>query len=180
MPTTIDPNLLQRLMALPEEQRSELAGCLIQSLDDVDTAATPEEVKAAWTAELNRRAADIDSGAVSGVPYEERGGRSLGRMSKPLSFHPEAINEATEARRWYASKRQEAADGFLRELRVGYDAIAESPTINPYYAATISVLQTQAVSVSQRVFRERDDAVDILAVAHAKREPGYWMNRDTN
>ncbi|MEZ6050118.1 MAG: addiction module protein [Planctomycetaceae bacterium] len=47
-------------------------------LDDVDTAATPEEVKAAWTAELNRRAADIDSGAVSGVPYEEAWRRIAG------------------------------------------------------------------------------------------------------
>ncbi len=71
MPTTVDPSLLQRLMALPEEQRSELAGCLIQSLDDADTAATPKEVKAAWIAELDRRAADVDDGTVTGVPYEE-------------------------------------------------------------------------------------------------------------
>ncbi|MCA9028806.1 MAG: type II toxin-antitoxin system RelE/ParE family toxin [Planctomycetaceae bacterium] len=100
-------------------------------------------------------------------------------MSKPLSFHPEAINEATEARRWYASKRQEAADGFLRELRVGYDAIAESPTINPYYAQPYRFYKLKRYPYLN-VFRERDDAVDILAVAHAKREPGYWMNRDTN
>ncbi len=71
METTVDPGLLQRLMALPEEQRSALAGRLIQSLDDAETAATPEEVKAAWVVEVDRRATELDSGAVTGVPFEE-------------------------------------------------------------------------------------------------------------
>ncbi len=100
-------------------------------------------------------------------------------MSKPLSFHPEAISEATEARRWYASKRQEAADGFLRELRAGYDAVAESPSIYPYYAKPYRFYKLKRYPYLI-VYLESDDAVDILAVAHAKREPGYWMSREVD
>jgi putative addiction module component (TIGR02574 family) len=71
MLSTLDPTLLQKVMQLPEEQRSELASRLLESLDDVDTAATPQEIKAAWVAELDRRAAEGDSGAVPGVSYDE-------------------------------------------------------------------------------------------------------------
>lgn len=71
MPSTLDPNLLQRLLQLPDEQRSELAGRLIESLEDADNAATPEEIKLAWLAELDRRAGEADSGAVLGVSYDQ-------------------------------------------------------------------------------------------------------------
>ena len=71
MPTTLDPRLLEQLMRLPDEQRSELAGRLIDSLDDCDTAATPEAVQAAWVAELNRRADESDRGSVASVPFDK-------------------------------------------------------------------------------------------------------------
>lgn len=71
MPSTLDPSLLQHLLQLPDDQRSELAGRLIESLDDTDTAATPEDIKLAWLAELDRRAAEADSGTVPGVSYDQ-------------------------------------------------------------------------------------------------------------
>jgi hypothetical protein len=79
MLSTLDPELLQKVMQLSEAQRSELAGRLIESLDDLDTAVTPEQVKAAWVAELDRRAAEADSGTVPGVPFEVAWQRIAGR-----------------------------------------------------------------------------------------------------
>jgi putative addiction module component (TIGR02574 family) len=71
MPSTLDPELLQNVMRLPENQRSELAARLLESLEEDDAPSTPEEVRSAWIAELDRRARESDSGAVGGIPYEQ-------------------------------------------------------------------------------------------------------------
>jgi plasmid stabilization system protein ParE len=98
-------------------------------------------------------------------------------MSKPLSFRPQAIEEAAEARRWYASKREEAADGFLRELRAAYDAIAASPSRYAFYERPYRFYRLKRYPYLV-IYRELDNMVDILAVAHGKRKPGYWKGRD--
>jgi plasmid stabilization system protein ParE len=97
-------------------------------------------------------------------------------MSKPLCFRPQAIHEAAQARRWYASKRREAAEGFLRELRAAYDAISAKPTVYPFYERPYRFCRLKRYPYLV-FFRELDEEVEILAVAHERRLPGYWMNR---
>jgi putative addiction module component (TIGR02574 family) len=61
--------LLKRALALSEEERAELAGSLLESLDgDPDD---PQAVEAAWNEEIARRIEDLDSGKVKTVPWEE-------------------------------------------------------------------------------------------------------------
>lgn len=55
-----------QLVALPPEEREELAHFLLSSLDDED-----KEIEAAWEAEATRRVADIRAGRVVGRPVEE-------------------------------------------------------------------------------------------------------------
>lgn len=50
--------LLQRALSLSEEERAELAGSLIESLDP----AADEAAEAAWNQEIARRTEDLDSG----------------------------------------------------------------------------------------------------------------------
>jgi len=58
--------LLQKALALSEEERAELAGSLIESLDaTVDKAA-----EAAWNQEIVRRIRDLDSGRAQVVLWE--------------------------------------------------------------------------------------------------------------
>lgn len=58
--------LLQKALSLSEEERAELAGSLIESLDStVDEAA-----EAAWNQEIARRIQDLDSGKAKTVPWE--------------------------------------------------------------------------------------------------------------
>lgn len=67
--------LLQKALSLPYNERAELAGSLIASLDtDIDP-----DVDAAWQAEIARRADEVRSGKVSTVPWPEvqRKARSL-------------------------------------------------------------------------------------------------------
>ena len=55
------------MRSLPTEARAALAGSLLDSLDtDVD-----EDAAAAWATEVNRRVAELDSGAVQTVPWAE-------------------------------------------------------------------------------------------------------------
>jgi putative addiction module component (TIGR02574 family) len=56
-------DLLKRALALPVSERADLAGSLIESLDDTQD----HSVAAAWDEEVARRMADIDSGAVQPV-----------------------------------------------------------------------------------------------------------------
>jgi len=59
--------LLHEALALPTEERAELAAELIASLDGpADT-----DVEAAWAAEIERRAAKVLSGESEGTPWEE-------------------------------------------------------------------------------------------------------------
>jgi putative addiction module component (TIGR02574 family) len=59
--------LLKKALSLPVSERADLAGSLIESLDDTQD----ESVAAAWDEEVARRMADIDSGAVKPVSLED-------------------------------------------------------------------------------------------------------------
>jgi putative addiction module component (TIGR02574 family) len=59
--------LLKKALSLPASERADLAGSLIESLDDTQD----EAVAAAWDEEVARRMADIDSGKAKMIPWEE-------------------------------------------------------------------------------------------------------------
>ena len=67
--------LLQKALALPENERAELAGTLISSLD----ITVDPDVDAAWQAEVARRAQEVESGKIKTIPWEQvrQKGRTL-------------------------------------------------------------------------------------------------------
>jgi putative addiction module component (TIGR02574 family) len=56
-------------LALPRDERADLAHKLLVSLDE--PFDDPEVVEAEWNAEILRRLRDIESGATEGIPMEE-------------------------------------------------------------------------------------------------------------
>ena len=62
-------DLLKKALALTVEERAQLAGSLLESLDD--TSEDPASVEAAWNEEIARRMEDMDSGRVKPVSLEE-------------------------------------------------------------------------------------------------------------
>ena len=94
----------------------------------------------------------------------------------PAWVHPEAIAEARAARQWYDARNAEAAEAFVAELDLAVARIEEAPRSWPHYLAETHryLLRRFPFFV---VFREVDDRVHILAVAHARRRPGYWRGR---
>ena len=59
--------LYQSAMDLNDHDRAELVGMLLESLD----LQVEDGVEAAWLSEIERRVADIDTGAVEPVPWTE-------------------------------------------------------------------------------------------------------------
>lgn len=58
---------MQDALAMPLEARTTLAGSLLDSLE----TETDPGVEAAWRDEIQRRSAELDSGAVAAVPWRE-------------------------------------------------------------------------------------------------------------
>lgn len=59
--------LYERAMSLNDEERAELVGMLLESLEIQDD----EGVEAAWLEEIERRVTELDSGAVKTVSWTE-------------------------------------------------------------------------------------------------------------
>jgi plasmid stabilization system protein ParE len=95
---------------------------------------------------------------------------------KPIGFDPAAEDEATEAYHWYAKRSQRAADAFLAELDAAMDGIQKRPaTFASYLHGTRRyLLKRYPYAV---VYRELPDLIQVVAIAHGKRRPGYWMRR---
>jgi putative addiction module component (TIGR02574 family) len=60
-------DLARKALELAESDRAEIAALILDSLENEPDG----ENEAAWTAELERRASDLESGAVEGIPWEE-------------------------------------------------------------------------------------------------------------
>jgi putative addiction module component (TIGR02574 family) len=67
--------LLKKALALPEKERADLAGSLIDSLD----STVDENAEAAWQEEIARRLEEVRSGKVKTTSWEDvrQKGRTL-------------------------------------------------------------------------------------------------------
>jgi toxin ParE1/3/4 len=95
---------------------------------------------------------------------------------KRVFFHPEAKAEAERALDWYQVRSEPAAVELAAELKTAYSRLRKTPQIFPVFlhGTRRVILDRYPFSV---VFREVSSRFQIVAVAHAKRRPGYWARR---
>jgi plasmid stabilization system protein ParE len=98
-----------------------------------------------------------------------------------IEFHPDAVAEAAAARQWYGERSPKAAAAFVAELDSACERIAAAPgRYAPYIAGTRRYLMRSFPF--QIVYREPPGpggALQVIAVAHGRRRPGYWTTRTT-
>jgi toxin ParE1/3/4 len=96
--------------------------------------------------------------------------------SKPVRFHPAAEEEYLSSLAWYNQRSSAAALDFESEFHRAVSAIAEASERWPvcFSRCRRYVLHQFPFSV---VYRNLEDEVFILAVAHGHRRPGYWRKR---
>jgi len=96
--------------------------------------------------------------------------------AEPAWLHPEAIKEARAAREWYSARNAETAEAFTAELDTAIHMIDEAPRRWPRYLG-----ETRRYLLRRFPFfvvcREPNGRIEILAIAHARRRPGYWLRR---
>ena len=95
---------------------------------------------------------------------------------KIVDLHPEAIAEGREARQWYLSRSTQAEEAFRRELERAIRLIRDTPETWPRYLhGTRRVVLT---GFPYSIVYTTDASYSlVLAIAHAKRKPGYWKKR---
>jgi plasmid stabilization system protein ParE len=86
------------------------------------------------------------------------------------------VREARKAYRWYLKRSPRAASRFRIALETSLDQIAESPDRWPMYlhGTRYRLLRRFPYIV---VYRPIITGIQVIAVAHAKRRPGYWKRR---
>jgi plasmid stabilization system protein ParE len=95
---------------------------------------------------------------------------------KPLRVLEAARREANAATVWYMERSQAAARRFRDELLAGLASAASAPLSHPVY-----------MQETRRVFLKRfpyfivyfvgREEIYVVAIAHARRRPGYWEHR---
>ncbi len=73
--------VLREALALPVDQRADVAAELLASLDETPPS-DQAEVEAAWAREIERRARRVMAGESAGEPWEEVRARVLRRLTE--------------------------------------------------------------------------------------------------
>jgi plasmid stabilization system protein ParE len=97
--------------------------------------------------------------------------------SSELRWHPEAIEDAEDARNWYADRSPMAARGFLLELSSAVAAVVEAPQRWPLGRSKTRRYVFSGTFPFTLVYKVFDDRLEIVAVAHQKRQPEFWLGR---
>lgn len=91
-------------------------------------------------------------------------------------YHPEAVEEYDRAVSYYATISPRLAAQFIEEIERCIELAAEAPTRWKEIRPNIRAKQAH-VFPYQVLYMTLEDRVVILAVAHEKRDPDYWLSR---
>lgn len=100
---------------------------------------------------------------------------------KPVRVEPEAKQELVAAAAWYEERREGLGLELVAEVDAVLAAIARSPgrfALYPRVASELGVRRAAARRFPYSVaFIELPTVVRVLAIAHERRRPGYWVVR---
>jgi toxin ParE1/3/4 len=99
-----------------------------------------------------------------------------------LELHPEAVREVDAAVDWYEGQRAGLGAEFFTELRWNLQVIAEAPRATPpWFGGQARDLELRRLLMERFPFAlpyiVLEELVVVLAIAHVRRRPGYWLQR---
>ena len=92
-------------------------------------------------------------------------------------FHPAAEAEHLETVAWYETRRAGLGAQYLAEFERTLEQVCENPNrypIDRQPGIRRACLRRFPFTV---LFREKEGQVEVLAVAHHRRQPTYWIVR---
>jgi plasmid stabilization system protein ParE len=96
-------------------------------------------------------------------------------MSRPLITFA-AEEDYAASLRWYAERSLQAAQGFEAEFDRALDAIGSDPRRFPLCDSRHRFYLMDRYPF-QVIYRQHGEEWMVIAVAHTKRQPGYWSDR---
>ena len=100
---------------------------------------------------------------------------------KTVRVEPEAKQELAAAAAWYEERREGLGLELVAEVDAVFMAIARNPSRFPPYTRVTPELGVRRAAARRFpysiAFIELSTVVRVLAVAHEKRRPGYWLGR---
>jgi len=101
-------------------------------------------------------------------------------LKRPLRIGEEAYAEMAEAARWYDAQRVGLGGEFLAAIDAAFALIEGNPNKGSR-APSIPDEDIRRVFVRrfphQVIYIQLPDRIQVLAVAHERRRPGYWEGR---
>ena len=96
--------------------------------------------------------------------------------SKPYRLHPLAWQEIEGGDNWYRQRSPQASTDFVAEVFSAIESICQAPDRWPkHFCGTRRIILDRfPFSI---VYLDAAEVVNIVAVAHSKRKPGYWKRR---
>ena len=95
---------------------------------------------------------------------------------KPFGFHPEARTELHESVLYYESRQQGLGRRFAEAIRDAIVRIRTQPLL--FREIELGIRQCRALRFPYGViYRFKGDTVEVLAIMHLSRKPGYWKRR---
>jgi plasmid stabilization system protein ParE len=100
---------------------------------------------------------------------------------KTLQLAPEAVDELSDAAKWYADRAPGVEQRFLNEVERLLHKLTRRPRSFPLLPEMPEDVEVRRAKTARfpyvLVFIELDEEIRVLAVAHNKRRPGYWLDR---
>jgi toxin ParE1/3/4 len=99
-----------------------------------------------------------------------------------VELHPEARAELRAAAIWYDERRPRLGDEFIAEVSSTLHKIGESPASFQIWPGTSAAPLSIRRAIINRfpyaiAFEVHSDHALVLAIAHTKRRPLYWLTR---
>ena len=102
-------------------------------------------------------------------------------MNRPFRTEPEASAELEEAAIWYENQRPGLGVEFLEAIDTALERIARWPQAAPRVVGVAPDVPSRKAPVPNFPYHvaylEKPNAIRILAFAHDRREPNYWLSR---
>jgi plasmid stabilization system protein ParE len=97
-------------------------------------------------------------------------------VNPEVEFHPAAEQELLDAEDWYAERSLIAARAFVQEVALVVERALVAPERWPIhlYGTRRIVFPRFPFSL---IYRLREQRIQVVAVAHQSRRPGYWKDR---
>jgi toxin ParE1/3/4 len=94
----------------------------------------------------------------------------------PVEVDPLAIVEGRAAYDWYRQRSTVAAERLAAELDLAIEAIAQQPLRYPSYIDDTRRFPFRRFPYFV-VYRPTTECVQVIAIVHGRRRPGYWRLR---